>query len=396
MAKHCGMRYSQPLMRTHAKRVLRILRLGPAARTLRHWCYATANAVAGAGFRMLRGLGFLPGDRSFDKGLVKKILIVRVDRIGDVVLSTPAFRAVRESFPESEIHLLVREYTEDLVLNNASIDKMLVHHRDALADDYDLAIALHPGFVPNRLVFSAGAAWRVGYGGRGGDFFLTHKLRDDRAARVRHEVESVLEIVGLVGCETEDMSLVVSVTEEGEAFVRHFLRENDISAAELIVVIHPGARQEYIRWTKEGFAEVADRLIREKEAKVILIGTRDEESLVAEVMSLMKETAICAVGTALTEVVSVIKSAKLFVGNSTGPMHIAAALGVPVVAVFGSNHPLDSQKAWRPWHVRCRAVSTDDDRFKQHPSDYDVSECMESISADAVFSAASQLLAESE
>ena len=144
---------------------------------------------------------------------------------------------------------------------------MLSYKKDKIGNDYDLAIALHPGFKQNYITFMSGARYRVGYEGQGGRFFLTNTLIDDRETRIRHEVQSALEVVASVGCSTGNKSLEISVTEEGERFARHFFQENQIKTDDIVIVMHPGARQEYIRWKKEGFAEVADRLIRKAKVK---------------------------------------------------------------------------------------------------------------------------------
>lgn len=286
---------------------------------------------------------------SFTKERVKKILIIRLDRIGDVILSTPAIRALRDTFSEAEIHILLSEYTKDLVINNPNVDKLLIYRKDSPDKDYSLAVALHPGFRQNYLTFICGAKFRVGYIGWGGGFFLTHRIKDDRIKRIRHEVESALEIVSTVGCKTENKKLEISITGEGEKFAEDFFNKNNLSFNDLVVAIHPGARQEYIRWKKEGFALVSDKLIKEADAKVILIGGKKEEQLVEEVASLMEEKPCFAVGLKLTKLISLVKQCRLFIGNSTGPMHIASALEIPVVAIFGSIHPLDSYQAWGPW-----------------------------------------------
>jgi ADP-heptose:LPS heptosyltransferase len=285
--------------------------------------------------------GVAPKCRNFEREGVKKILIIRIDRIGDLILSTPAIRAVRKSFPAAEIHLLISEYTRDLVIHNEHVDKVLLHEREAVHRGYDLAFALHPGMVPNRLTYQSGAQWRFGYTGKGGSFFLTHKIRDDRAKRIRHEVESALEVVAMAGCTTESRKLDISITDDGERFADAFFRKNPVREGQTVVVIHPGSRQDYIRWSREGFAEVADALMNE-DINVILIGGMDERQLVEDTATLTNKSPVRATGMKLTELLSLIKRCDLFIGHSTGPMHIAAALNVPVVAIFGAVHPLDS------------------------------------------------------
>lgn len=366
--------------------------LGPLVRASRQAAYNVFDFTGGVIFALLRACRLLPRTGKFDKNAVKKILIIRTDRIGDVILSTPALRAVRKGFPGSEIHLLVVEKTKDLVCNNPDINSLKVFGRDSLDKDYDLAIALHPGFRQNRITFTSGAKSRIGYTGRGGGFYLTQRLKDDRATRVRHEVESALETVFLAGCVTEDKGIEISVTKKGEKFAEAFFRNNKITSSDLVIVVHPGARQKYIRWKKKGFAEVADRLIRERSAKVILTGGGGDDQVVCEVRGIMKERPFMAVDHELTELVSLIKKCSLFIGNSTGPMHIAAALGVPTVAIFGPIHPLDSYCEWGPWSKDSVVVSKDLSCKKCHPTDCKTFDCMKQIQAEDVLKAVDKVL----
>ena len=314
-----------------------------------------------------------------------RILIVRIDRIGDVILSTPALRAVRESFPNSELDLLVAPYTRDLVAGNPHLDRVLVHGEDALTSDYDMAFVLHPGIRQNRLAYRSGAGFRAGYTSWGGGFYLTHRQKDDRAVRIRHEVESALEIVGMAGCRTGNRELEISTTEEGELAAGDFFRREGIEGT--TVVIHPGARQEYIRWKKEGFAAVADALIRGDGVNVLLTGSQEERGLLEEIAGLMEEKPYTSIGPALTVLVSLISRCQVFLGNSTGPMHIAAALEVPVVATFGAVHPLDSHLVWGPWGEGHIVVRKDLDCGDCHPTDCTHYDCMNLMTVEMVLEA---------
>lgn len=321
---------------------------------------------------------------------VQKVLIIRLDRIGDVVLSTPAIRAVRQSFSLAKIHVIVQEYTSELIITNNDIDRIIVHGKDRLERNYDVAIALHPGLYQNYLTFRSGATKRVGYTGWGGGFFLTHRIHDDRAVRLRHEVESALEVVALVGCKTTKTNLELSVTQEGEAFAASFLATKKILHP--WVVIHPGARQPYIRWKKEGFAELADLLIRDAQVQVALTGSEAEEDLLLEIVEKMEMKPVCVTGVSITQLIAIINSCDLFIGNSTGPMHIAAALGVPVIAIFGSQHPLDSYHEWGPWSDKSIVISKDTDCLECHPTDCINFDCMNNIETVEIFEAAQNLL----
>lgn len=381
-------------MRETIKNVMRTLRLTPLnslARKLRSIFYGLFDAC---GYLIFFPARRALGKRQFEKSGIRKILIIRLDRIGDLILSTPAIRAIREGFPRpnTKVHLLVSEYTKSLVVNNPHIDKLLVYHKDPIPGDYDLAIALHPGLRQNYLAFKSGARFRSGFSGWGGGFFLTHKIKDDRISRIRHEVDTALEIAGLLGCAARSKDLEVSLTTEGEKFAADFFKNHQLSPRGPVIVVHPGARQDYIRWQKEGFAQVCDKLIGGEKATVILIADKNEEILLQAITSLMTEKPLVASGLKLTELISLIKRCDLFIGNSTGPMHIAAALKVPVVAIFGSTHPLDNFKAWGPWGEWHTVVSKDLHCRNCHPGDCRDIACMKEISVDDVIRAVRERL----
>jgi len=323
---------------------------------------------------------------------IKKILLIRLDRIGDMVCSTATLRAFRQSFFNSQIYLLLSEYTKDIVINNPCIDHILVDKKDKLEKDFDLAVALHPGLRPNFLTYLSGARMRVGFSGWGGDFFLTRKVVDDRIIHPRHEVLFCLEVAKAAGANVTDLSLEVSLTKEGEGFAEEFLRQNDIDHNTPLVVIHPGADQPYKRWRRDGFAQVADRLIEEKKAKVVVIGHKEEETLLKEIALLMHNIPILVYGVRLTKVISLIQRAWVFLGNSSGPMHIAAALSIPVVAIFGNTHPLDSVTSWRPWGEGHIVVQKDLGCYNCHPSDCRDYRCLNDITVDEVYAAVCQQL----
>lgn len=379
-------------MRRRIKDIICGLRLEELAGRLRAAAYAGFDLCGYFIFGLLRLCFVIPRPRPYDRAAVKKILLIRLDRIGDVIVSTPAIRAVRGEFPSADIHLLVNKYTRDLVINNPNINKVLVYGTGLLGRDYDMGIALHAGTLQNYLAFKSGAGVRLGYSGWGGGFFLTKRCIDDCAERIRHEAQSALEVVSLICDVKSDMRLEVSITEHGEQFADDFFKKNGLLSGGMAVAVHPGARQAYIRWKRERFAAVADRLMREIGARVVLIGGAEEEGLVNDTAALMSQRPALAAGLGLTQLVSVINRCGLFIGNSTGPMHIAAALNVPTVAIFGSEHPLDSYKTWGPIGGRHRVVSKDAGCKVCNPTKCRTFDCMDKISEDDVFRAAMEVL----
>lgn len=371
-------------------------------RKIKRCYYLCLDFFGDKAFILLRALKLISRITPFSPQKVKRILIIRMDRIGDVLLSTPTFRAVRRHFPKAQIYLLVRSYTKDLVTGNSDIDQLIIfddkmpffkelvkYARDLKKKGFDLAIVLHPSFCSNFLAFASCAEYRIGYDAYGGGFFLTKKIADTKKDKLRHEVEVSLDVVRSIGIDTRDKRLVLNVSQEAEEFADEFLRKNNIDREAHLVAIHPGARYKYMRWLEEGFARVSSFLIERYAAKVIIIGESDEQDLGERIASLMNQRPIVIVGeTSLVQLISLLKRCRLFIGNSSGPMHIAAALGIPVVAIFGNIHPADHYRHWGPWGEGQAIVTKNLNCLNCHPADCLSLDCMKLISPEDVMQAA--------
>ena len=362
--------------------------------------YSFLDALGEGIFKIINFSRLLPSPRFLSQKNIRNILVIRIDRIGDMVLSTPSFRALKETFPDANITLLLKEYTHPLVLNNKSIDNIIVMDKltfGALIARVrrlkpDIVIALNYSPLSNLISFLSGALQRVGFESPGAAFFLTKKAENDLKLLDAHKVDLYLNMVKYIGAKTDKKELEVSITPSGERTAEKFYQENHINTNNGIVIIHPGSRQSYIRWKKEGFAQLADRIIKEFNMLVILLGSAGEKALVEEVASLMKEKPVLAIEQSLTTAVSLINRANIFIGNSTGTIHIAAALKVPVVAIFGSIHPMDHYKKWGPWGKGHIVVSKDLNCRDCHPSNCKTYDCMKLISVDDVFEAVEKQL----
>lgn len=329
----------------------------------------------------------------FEPEKIKKILIIRIDRVGDMIISTPAIRAVRNNYPDAEIHLLASIDNKDLIINNPNINKVLVYKNDSIENNYDMAIALNPGYIPNYLTFKSGAKIKLGYTGQGGNIFLTHSIKDDRAENVRHEIDFGLELVALAGCETDNKETEVSITEEAEIYANNFFLQHNLNTTDLIIAVHPGASQEYIRWSKEGFAKTADVLMAKYNAKVLILGSKSENQLLNDILSLMKAKPIIINNLSLSQVVSVIKRCNIFLGNCSGPMHIAAALKIPVVVIMVSA-VLDNYHYWGPRNEGDIILTKNLKCSYCHPTDCTTYACIRLVSAEEVISAAENKILE--
>lgn len=374
-----------------------------ASRGVRNEFYQFLEIGGKLVFFILRGIRIIPEIEPFDLDKAAKILIIRADRIGDLVLSTPSFTALRKRFPNAYISLIVRTYTKDLVFDNPMIDEVVAFDSDMPVlrklrfllswrkEQYDLAVVLHSTIWWCILAYLSGAPCRIGYKERGGGFLLTDPIPPKKDDEVIHELENTLDIVRTVGADVNNKHPYVCVTKQGERYAKTFFRKMGISNQDKIVAIHPGARQEYIRWQKEGFAEVANNLIEEYHFKILLVGDDSEGHLVEDILRLIKnkKKVIPTENTTLTQLVSLLKRCNFFIGNSTGPMHMAAALNIPVVAIFGCINPLDNYKRWGPWGNGHIVVSKDLNCPDCHPSDCKTFDCMRLITPKEVLAAAS-------
>lgn len=306
----------------------------------------------------------------------KRILVVKLSDIGDVLTATPALRALRESFPAARLEALVPPNSAPVLAESPLVDEVIVFDkfqydrpidafkpsslaalvrlaRDLRRRRYDCLVILH--HLTTRwgtlkyaaLTVTSVAKVRVGLdNGRG--WFLTHRARD-HGFGVRHEVEYWLDVVGTIGAETEDTSLEMTVGQNDQIPMT-----NDQHP---IVAIHPGSGGYSLarRWSAKGFARVADALIERYSAHIVLVGTPADG--VSQVASLMRSEAVNLEGrTTLGQLAAILKRCDLFIGADSGVMHLAAAMGTPLVAIFGPSN----YRAWGPWprdgrHIILRA-----------------------------------------
>ncbi|MBN1255244.1 MAG: glycosyltransferase family 9 protein [Deltaproteobacteria bacterium] len=331
--------------------------------SLKRIIYYTIEITGSVVCTFLRWVGLISQVPQFDKSMVKSILVVRLDRIGDLVLSTPTFKAIREHFPKAKIVLLVSLYTKDIVEGNPYIDELITIDkkigvvkklrliREIRDKKFDLSIALSYCFLSIMATFLSGARFRVGIDNYGLGFIFTSKISYlQKDSDNKHEVESTLDVVRTIGIDTKNKALYVPIDKKGELLMGEFFNNNSLSIADFIVAIHPGARVKNRRWEPDGFAEVADYLINKYNARIILIGGAEEIDLCQKVKNFMSNNPIITTGSlSLVQLISLLEKSRLFIGNSTGPLHIAAAFGVPTIAIFNWVAPIDSPLKWFPW-----------------------------------------------
>lgn len=296
--------------------------------------------------------------------MYKRILIVRTDRIGDVLLTTPVIKALRDSLGQAYIAIMVNPSVIEIVKDNPYLDEVIIYDKENLHKGilgnlkfimdlrrkrFDLALVLHTKNRTNIICFLAGIKNRIGYYNKKFGFLLTKRLEDTRSEGKKHEVDYCLDLVRAMGIATEEKELFMPKDSDSERWAESILRENNISIKDKIVVIHPGASCPSKRWPPERFAQISDILIERYNAKVLVICGKEDIIYSQSMISKMRNKVIDLSGkTSLRQLASLLSRSSLFISNDSGPVHISTAVGCPVISIFGRNQKGLSPVRWRP------------------------------------------------
>jgi lipopolysaccharide heptosyltransferase II len=294
----------------------------------------------------------------------KRILVVRTDRMGDMILSTPVLKALRLAYPNAYLAVLVRPYTREVVQGNPYIDEVIVYDKEKYDRNllrflsfiglirkrrFDCALVLHPTNRDHLITFLSGIRRRIGYDRKMG-FLLSDRIVHDKQQGTRHESDYALDMVRFLGIDPQEKEFFVPVDQEAEKWAEGMLADAGIKASDRIVVINPGASCPSKIWPSQRYAAVADELAARGFHTIVLAGPDSlDQNTAAAVMAHMKTKAIDCIGKApIPQTASLFRRSSLVISADTGPMHIAAAVGVPLIAIFGRNQPGISPKRWGP------------------------------------------------
>jgi heptosyltransferase-2 len=321
--------------------------------------------------------------------------------VGDAVLAIPAIKSIREHFPQAEITVMVRPWVAGLFTSAPFIDKVWSEPkpsglsdwtriaRSIRAGGFELALLLPNSFESALMMFLARVPQRVGYATDARSWMLTNSVKP--AGGARHQVYYYLDLVKIVAAGSTQPSIEISATAEERAEARSLLRAEGITPGAPFLVLNPGAAYGSAkRWDAERFALVADTLSRELQVSVVLIGSEAERGVAEEVRSqIAGKTVVLNGKTSLETLIGVLSESSLVITNDSGPMHIAAALGVPTVAIFGST----DEKVTAPCGARTRIVKRDVEcspcLLRECPIDH---RCMTGVKVEDVCRAARELV----
>jgi heptosyltransferase-2 len=335
------------------------------------------------------------------------LLLRATNWLGDAVMTTPAVAALRSAVPGSRIVLLARPIVAELFRGHPDVDEVLVYERPGRHDGasgrvrlagelrrrrFDAALLFQNAFDAALLAFLAGIPERAGYATDGRWMLLTHPVRVNPDILECHEVEYYLNLLEALGIpRPASPSLRLSVTEGEREAMASRLAGLGVERGKPILAINPGATYGSAkRWYPDRFAAVADALSEEWGAAVVVMGTTAERPLAGEIEAAMRNAAVNLAGnTTVRELMALLSLTSFLVTNDSGPMHIGAAFGVPLVAIFG---PTD----WRrtsPWTANAKVVRAGVDcspcRLRTCDRGH---ECMLGVTAEMVIDAARKLL----
>lgn len=336
----------------------------------------------------------------------KRIVVRGPNWIGDAVMSEPALSALRRLFPQAELTLLVKPAVAELFTGHPDVSHIMVYDdrgqhagltgkwrlANALRRGrFDLAILFQNAFEAALLAFLAGIPRRYGYATDGRRLLLSDPIPRPGRTAVSHQVHYYLEMLRPLGCEERAQSPRLVVSSEEEAAMAERLAESGVGGDELLIGLNPGSTYGGAkRWLPERFAETADRLAGQSGAKVLIVGARGEESLARSIAEKIQAGTVVLSGqTSVRELMAAVKRCTVFVTNDTGPMHIAAAFGVPVVAVFGPTDWRTTAPFGTGHTLVRRPVDCSPCLLRECPIDH---RCMTRVTVDDVFAAATKQL----
>ena len=343
----------------------------------------------------------------------RKILVRAANWVGDAVMSVPALEALHARFPKAEIVVVAKPWVSELYWYHPAVNRQIVYFpesehrgprglwklaRALRAERFEAALLFPNSFHAAWIAWWAGIPVRIGYARDGRSPLLTDPVGPPSPAAYGHQVNYYLQLLFRAGLIDEpetirDIRLRLADSERQWAAKR--LESLGLGGLRFLVGLHPGASfGPAKRWPPERFAVLADRLIEALDADVLIFGSREERPLTETIAHAMRHTPTLVAGdTTLRQFMALLRECHLVVTNDSGPMHVAAALERPLVAIFGST----DERSTGPVSSRARivkhAVPCSPCGLRECPIDF---RCMAGVSVDDVYRAALELVKEEE
>ena len=343
---------------------------------------------------------------------LQKILVRSTNWIGDAVMTTPALAVLRQHYPQAEIVVLANPLVAQLFTYHPAVDQVMVydkkgvHHgvagflkmaKELRAQRFDGAVLLQNAIEAAFLAVFAAIPRRIGYVTDGRRLLLNYPVAVGTTEKSLHHTDYYLKVLAQVGITAGGSSvggkLCLTCDANEQQWAKNILAGDDTSdnGSENIIAINPGAAYGSAkRWLPERFAEVADELAHSYNATILLTGGPGENEIGADIAAAMSAPVINMVGkTSVRQMMALLEQSSLLITNDSGPMHVAAAFAVPIVAVFGSTDHTTTSPAAENVKIVRKQTDCAPCLLRQCPTDH---RCMTAITAKDVIEAARQLL----
>jgi heptosyltransferase II len=281
----------------------------------------------------------------------QRILIFNVNWLGDVLFSSAAIRNIRRNYPDSFIACVIPSRCYPILKDNPYLDEVIIfdekdRHKGMLEKlnfvnqlkkkKFDTVFLLHRSFSRALICRLAGIKYRIGHYTKKRSFLLTKKIFPPKKDSL-HRIDYYLDVLEKAGLRVEDRYLDFFVSAQDEELVERFFKTNLLKPGDFTVAINPGGNWIPKRWPPDFWAQLADKLIRETAARVIITGSIADLPLAGRIREAMKESALIACGVFnVKQLGALAKKVDLFITADTGPLHIANAVGArKIIAIFG-------------------------------------------------------------
>jgi heptosyltransferase-2 len=335
----------------------------------------------------------------------KNILVRSTNWIGDAVMTLPAMAAIRKNLPDAQITVLAKPWVAELFHICPDVDDVMIFQAPGIHEGlsgrfqlaaelrkkrFDAAILLQNAIEAAILSRLAGIRVRVGYNSDIRGFLLTHSVQRTKTIRRVHQIDYYLEMVKSLGFMSAGREVKLRVGRDYADIASSLFENFNIPSDKPLIGIAPGATYGPAKmWFPERFATVADRFTEELAATILLFGSQADRAVTEKVRRHAFHPLIDIAGkTSLKEAMALIARCRLFLSNDSGLMHVAGAMGIPTVAVFGSTNPVTTSPVGEKSVIVTKSVSCSPCLKKTCDTDF---RCMDLITVDDIYEAAKNL-----
>ncbi len=339
-----------------------------------------------------------------DPDKIKRILLIRLRRIGDVIMTTPAVSVLKKNFPDSKLSYVVEKPYADLITGNPLIKETFIlpahsHIKDFFSvikkirmKKFDAVIDFHGGPRSSLMTLLSGAGLKIGYKIKYRHFIYHIKLERSPQTGPIHSVENHVNLVKVLGIKSGAIPplYIPYSTEKENQRIEHIMSLHNLSGSQYIS-LHIGAGNRFRSWDIQNYIRLCDLFSQKSGVKVVLIGAHEDKNSADTIIKSTESSPLSLVGDlSLREVRDIISHSSLFVGPDSGPMHIAASTGTPIIALFGPTLPAN----FGPWRAEHKIIQKDIDcrPCRQRQCVHEDFRCLQDITPEQVYEASLDFL----